>query len=101
MKYKLYDLEISVVGDPESFNCSHVVNEGLIVKGENIAFKSNTRQFSHYALATLMPFIAAKQRATDKNDWMSYETDIRCSDPACGAVFRFKRLEQSTYEYSN
>ncbi len=99
MKYQLFDLEIVTVGDPASFNCSHKVGEGLIVRGENISFKPGTESFSHYALAALLPFIAAKQRANAKNDWMSYETDIACPDPQCGARFRFKRLARTTYQY--
>jgi uncharacterized repeat protein (TIGR04076 family) len=100
MRYKLYDLEITTTGDPKTFNCSHVVGDGFIIKGENIAFKSGTKQFSHYALATLIPYIAAKQRANQKEDWMTYETDIACPDPQCGARFRFKRFKEVTYEYS-
>lgn len=100
MKYKLYDLEITTVGDPSTYNCSHVHGDQLLVRGENIAFGPNTTQFSHYALATLMPYIAAKQRASDDKDWMAVEADIACPDPLCGARFHFKRLKLTTYEYS-
>lgn len=99
MNYHLFDLEIETVGDPASFNCAHKVGDGLIVRGENISFKPGTECFSHYALAALLPFIAAKQRATSKNDWMRYETDIACPDPKCGARFRFKRLARTVYQY--
>ena len=99
MQYKLYDLEIVTAGDPKGFNCSHVVGQGLVVKGENISFKKGTTQFSHYALASLAPYIAAKQRVTDKDDWMFYEDEIRCPDPKCSAVFKFKRTGPITYKY--
>jgi len=100
MKYKLYDLEIVTVGDPKTFNCSHKVGDTLVIKGENMAFKPGTNQFSHYVISALVPFIAAKQRANQKSDWMFYETDIACPDPLCGAIFRFKRLGTKEYEYS-
>jgi uncharacterized repeat protein (TIGR04076 family) len=99
MKYYLFDLEIETVGDPKSFNCSHTVGDCLIVKGENISFKSGTEQFSHYALGSLLPYIAAKQRATQETDWMFFETDIACPDPQCGARFRFKRGVKKEYAY--
>ena len=99
MKYQLFDLEIETVGDPATFNCSHAVGDGLIVKGENISFRPGTTCFSYYALGALLPFIAAKQRAASEDDWMSYETDIACPDPKCGARFRFKRLTETTYSY--
>lgn len=100
MKYKLYDLEITTVGDPATFNCSHVVGEGLIVEGENVRFKNGTKQFSHYVLASLMPYISAKQRTQDKSDWMFFEDEISCPDPKCGARFVFKKLRRRQLKYS-
>jgi len=99
MKYDLYDLEIQTTGDPASFNCSHKAGDTLIIRGENLEFKPGTEAFSHYALATLIPYIAAKQRAQSETDWMYYESDIACPDPQCGARFRFKRIGKSTYSY--
>lgn len=99
MKYQLYDLEVTTVGDPSTFNCSHIVGQGLLVRGENIMFKQNTQQFSHYALAGLMPFIAAKQRANQDTDFMFFESDIACLDPQCGARFRITRQGKKTYHY--
>src|SRR3989344_450961 len=100
MKYQLFDLIIETTGDSKTFNCSHRVGDGLLVKGENITFKPGTKQFSHYALASLMPYVAAKQRASEKSDFMYFESDIACPDPLCGARFRFNRLGKSTYSYS-
>ena len=99
MKYNLYDLQITIVGDSETFNCSHKIGDTLVVKGESLSFKAGTEQFSHYALATLMPYIAAKQRAEQESDWMYYETDIACPDPKCGAIFRFERTGKTSHSY--
>lgn len=99
MKYQLFDLEIETTGDPKTFNCSHKVGDGLLVKGENIMFKPETKQFSHYVLASLMPYVAAKQRVTDKADFMYFEAEIACPDPKCGGLFRFKRLKKQIYRY--
>lgn len=99
MKYQLYDLEIVTVGDPVTFNCSHVAGEGMIIEGENIRFKPGTSKFSHYVLATLMPYIAAKQRATNEADWMKFESDIACPDPQCGARFSIRQTKQRDYDY--
>jgi uncharacterized repeat protein (TIGR04076 family) len=100
MKYYLFDLEIETVGDPKTFNCSHKVGDGLVIRGENLLFKTGTKQFSHYVLASLAPYIAAKQRASEKQDFMYYESDIACPDPKCGALFRFRRSRKHEYVYS-
>lgn len=99
MKYLLNDISVVTVGDESSFNCSHKAGEGFECRGEVLIFNKDTTQFSHYVLATLMPYIAAKQRAQDPNDWMQYEQDIACPDPQCSAKFRFSVIGTSTYEY--
>lgn len=100
MKYYLYDIEIITVGDPLTFNCSHRVGDGLVARGENISFNKGTKRFSHYALATLMPYIAAKQRAKQSTDFMYFESEIACPDPRCGARFKFRRKELKAYQYT-
>lgn len=100
MKYQLFDLEIETIGDPQTFNCSHKVGEGLLIKGENMLFKPGTERFSHYVLASLAPYIAAKQRVNQASDFMYFESDIACPDPKCSAKFRFKHLQNVEYEYS-
>ncbi len=100
MRYKLFDLVIETVGDPKTFNCSHTVGDGFVVKGENIMFKPDTKCFSHYALASLAPYIAAKQRAIQDTDFMYFESEIACPDPKCGARFKFSRKELKAYQYT-
>ena len=99
MNYYLYDLEIITIGDPKTFNCSHKLGNGLEVKGENIYFKKGTKQFSHYVLVSLIPYIAAKQRSEDFHDWMFFESEIACPDPKCGARFSIKRMGRRVYKY--
>ncbi len=101
MKYKLNDLKITVQGDPKIFNCSHELGQGFIVEGENFRLLKGTKYFSHYSFASVMPFIAAKQRAKDNNDWMKYENDIACPDPKCGAFLRIERIGERVYEYGD
>ena len=50
---------------------------------------------------TLLPFLAAKQRPTDDNDWMTTDTDVACPDPHCGAVFRITRTGQRTFSHAD
>lgn len=99
MRYKLHDLKVTTTGDTDNFNCSHIVGDGFFVRGEQLQFFEHTRQFSHYALATLMPYLAAKQRADNSHDWMYYESLIACPDPQCGALLSVERTERAEYEY--
>lgn len=97
--FTLYNLEVSVIGDPQTFVCSHVPGTAFRIEGENLIFDQNPK-FSQYALAALLPLLPAKQRKTDPNDWMSTDEEIACPDPNCGARFKIARLEEVTFKHS-
>jgi uncharacterized repeat protein (TIGR04076 family) len=96
--FKLYDLEVSVVGDPATI-CSHTLGATFKVIGENLVFESDNK-FSLYSLAALLPLLPAKQRQTDKNDWMTTDELIACPDPNCGAKFKITRIGERTFKHS-
>lgn len=98
--FTLYDLEVSVIGDPTTFVCKHTLGIAFRVIGEDLVFEGNHR-FSQYALAALMPLLPAKQRVTDKNDWMTTDAVIACPDPHCGAQFTITRLGEHTYKHAD
>lgn len=98
--FDLYDLAVEVVLRPGSeFVCDHQEGLAFRVVGEDLIFEQPAR-FSMYALATLLPYLPAKQRPTDANDWMTTDTDIACPDPNCGALFRITRTDRSTFRRS-
>jgi uncharacterized repeat protein (TIGR04076 family) len=99
-EFTLYDLEISVTGDPTNFVCDHTVGNAFKVVGENLVFDPNNR-FSMYSLATLLPLLPAKQRETHKNDWMTTDELIACPDPHCGARFKITRTTKTTFKHSD
>jgi uncharacterized repeat protein (TIGR04076 family) len=98
--FPLYDLEISVAGDPDTFVCSHQTGLAFRVVGENLVFPEN-RPFSLYALAALMPLLPVKQRRTPDNDWVSSDDYVRCPDPHCGAQFRIARVRTTTFRHAD
>jgi uncharacterized repeat protein (TIGR04076 family) len=97
--FSLYDLEISIVGDPATFVCSHTPGKNMLVKGENLFF-DGTDHFSLYALSALLPLLPAKQRITHEHDWMSTDHFVACPDPNCGARFKISRVGQTTFHHS-
>lgn len=100
--FTLYDLEISVIGDPIDFVCSHKPGHAFDVVGENLVFGDRNNKFSQFALAALMPLLPAKQRVTHKNDWMTTDALIDCPDPYCKAQFEIRRkANQTTFSHSD
>ena len=48
----------------------------------------------------LLPLLAAKQRVTDANDWMSTDAEVACPDPNCPSRLRITRLGRRTFRHS-
>lgn len=96
-KFSLFNLDVTVIGDPTTFACSHQLGHAFSVQGENLIFNSQNTNFSMYSLAALLPLLPAKQRPTDPVDWMTSDETIACPDPICGARFRIKRTDTTTY----
>ena len=97
--FKLYDLNIFVEGEKKDFVCSHENGLAITVSGENIKLVQ-PNGFSFYALSSILPLIAAKQRHTDANDWMSTDDLIACPDPNCGARFKIVRTGNTEFKHS-
>ena len=96
--FELWDLKVEVVGDPDSFVCGHTPGDSFRVSGENLWF-DGSRTFSMYALSALLPLLPAKQRMTDRNDWMTTDAEVACPDPHCGARFRISRQGKTTFRH--
>jgi uncharacterized repeat protein (TIGR04076 family) len=97
--FKLYGLTVTVIGDKAAFVCKHNLGLAFRVEGEDLIFSENNK-FSLYALASLIPLLPAKQRATHVNDWMSSDDIIACPDPNCGAKFKISRTNHKTFKRS-
>ena len=95
----LYDLKVEVIGSDRPMVCSHHVGDYFLGQGENLVFPEGT-SFSMYALAALLPFFPAKQRALDSRDWMLSDSVIACPDPNCGGRFRISRTGLRAFRHS-
>jgi uncharacterized repeat protein (TIGR04076 family) len=56
--------------------------------------------FSIYSLAAVLPLLAAKQRPTDPNDWMSTDAEVACPDPNCPSRFRITRMAKRRFRHA-
>ena len=56
--------------------------------------------FSIYSLSAVLPLLAAKQRATHRNDWMSTDAEIACPDPNCASRLRIVRLRKRRFSHA-
>jgi uncharacterized repeat protein (TIGR04076 family) len=98
--FSLYNLEVSIVGNPKTFVCSHKLGYAFSVIGEDLIFPQNG-QFSLYAMAAILPLLPAKQREAHPNDWMGTDDYVHCPDPHCGAWFKIERTTKTNFRHSD
>lgn len=99
--FELWDLKVEVVA-PEGAKiwCNASPGDTFELKGEMLHLPPG-QGFSIYSLAAVLPLLAAKQRATDPNDWMSTDTDIACPDPNCPTRFRITRTAKRRFHHAD
>ena len=89
--FELYDLRVEVIGPPDrAIYCGARLGDYFELQGEMLKLPPG-QGFSIYSLAALLPLLAAKQRISDPNDWMSTDAEVACPDPNCPTRFRITR----------
>ena len=90
--FDLYDLRVEVVAPSGAkLYCGAVPGDHFELSGEMVTMPPG-QSFSIYSIAAVVPFLAAKQRPTDANDWMTSDSEIACPDPNCPSRLRITRL---------
>ena len=97
--FELYDLRVEVVAPPGAkIWCNAKVGDYFELHGEVLLLPPG-QGFSIYSLSAIMPMLAAKQRETHPNDWMTTDTEIACPDPNCPSRFRITRTGRRRFSH--
>jgi uncharacterized repeat protein (TIGR04076 family) len=89
--FELYDLRVeAIIPDGAKIYCGAKPGDYFELKGEMLTLPEG-QGVSIYSLASVLPLLAAKQRPTHRNDWMTTDADIACPDPNCGSRLRIIR----------
>jgi uncharacterized repeat protein (TIGR04076 family) len=98
--FELYDLKVEVVAPPGArLYCGAKVGDYFELRGENLSLPPG-QSFSIYSLAAVLPLLAAKQRVTDANDWMTSDAEVACPDPHCPSRLRITRLSKRAFRHA-
>lgn len=90
--FDLYDLRVEVVAPAGArLYCGAQVGDWFELRGEMLHLPPG-QGFSIYSLASALPLLAAKQRATHPHDWMSTDAEVACPDPNCPSRLRITRI---------
>ena len=96
----LWDLEVLILGSDRPMMGSYRAGDRLILEGEMLSLPPG-QGFSIYALSSLLPLLAAKQRDTHPNDWMTTDVEIQGPDPNCGARYRITRIRKRWFRHGD
>ncbi|MHA6686857.1 TIGR04076 family protein [Mesorhizobium sp. A556] len=99
--FELFDLRVEVVlpeGAP--IYCGARPGDHFELHGELMHLPPG-QGFSIYSLAAVLPLLAAKQRPTHQNDWMTTDAEIACPDPNCGSRLRITRLGLRRFNHAD
>lgn len=117
--FQLYDLRVEVILPPNArIMCGAKEGDHFTLQGEMLHLPAG-QGFSIYSLgsiprlslvqiqwsyirdfaASVLPLLAAKQRPTHENDWMTTDAEIACPDPNCPSRLRIVRTGLRTFSH--
>ncbi|WP_224544506.1 TIGR04076 family protein [Mesorhizobium sp. CA16] len=98
--FELFDLRVeAIVPEGKPIYCGAKAGDYFELKGETLSMPAG-QGFSIYSLAAVLPLLAAKQRPTQKNDWMTSDAEIACPDPNCSSRLRIVRLAKRRFSHA-
>ncbi len=99
--FELYDLKVeAVIPEGARIYCGAKPGDHFELRGEMLHLPPG-QGFSIYSLAAVLPLLAAKQRPTDRADWMSTDAEVACPDPNCPSRLRITRMARRVFRHAD
>jgi uncharacterized repeat protein (TIGR04076 family) len=99
--FELYDLRVEVItAGNERIYSGAQPGDYFELKGEMLYLPPG-QGFSIYSLASVLPLLAAKQRPTHPNDWMTSDAVIANPDPNCPVQLRIRRMGKRLFHHAD
>ncbi len=98
--FDLFDLRVDVIvpaGVP--IHCGAKPGDHFELRGEMLTLPPG-QGISIYSLAAVLPLLAAKQRPSHANDWMTSDAEVACPDPNCGSRMRISRIGARRFSHA-
>ena len=90
--FDLWDLRVeAIVPEGAKALCGARDQDFFELSGEMLTLPAG-QGFSIYSIAAVLPLLAAKQRPTHPNDWMTSDAEVACPDPNCPSRLRIHRI---------
>lgn len=94
--FELYDLRVTVVAIEGRSVCSLQVGDYFELTESNQLRIPADKHFCVYALSSVLPLLAAKQRQLAENDWLERDSLVACPDPDERLIMKIERIHSRT-----
>jgi uncharacterized repeat protein (TIGR04076 family) len=95
---RLYDLRVTVERIEGRSVCGLRVGDYFELTESSRIRIPEGRHFCIYALQSVLPFLAAKQRQLQATDWLELDSHVACPDPDERVIMRIERIGERTLE---
>lgn len=94
----LFDLKVVVDRIEGRSVCGMQVGDFFELQNSSELRIPEGKHFCIYALQSVLPFLAAKQRTLLEGDWLNRDTEFACPDPEEKLIMRVERTKSVTLE---
>ena len=94
----IYDLRVSVDRIEGRSVCGMAVGDHFDLTESARLSIPEGKHFCVYALASVLPFLAAKQRDLAAGDWLAQDSHFICPDPEERLVMKVERTRRRTMD---
>ena len=96
--FELYDLRVTVEAIEGRSVCGLQVGDYFeLTESAKLRIPAD-KHFCIYALQSVLPFLAAKQRDLAADDWLERDSLVACPDPEERLIMRIERINKRTMD---
>jgi uncharacterized repeat protein (TIGR04076 family) len=95
---ELWDLRVTVDSIEGRPVCGLAVGDYFDLTHSSHLTVPAGRHFWVYALAAVLPLLAAKQRSLAEDDWLERESLVACPDPEERLIMRIERRQRTVLD---
>lgn len=96
MDFELYDLRVTVEAIEGRSVCGLQVGDYFELTDSSRLRIPAGKHFCIYALSSVLPLLAAKQRPLHAHDWLERDALVACPDPEERLIMRVERIARKT-----
>jgi uncharacterized repeat protein (TIGR04076 family) len=97
-QFELYDLRVTVVEVRGRSVCGLAVGDYFELTESSRLRIPAGKHFCMYALSSVLPLLAAKQRQLTANDWLERDSLVACPDPDEQLIMKIDRVARRTLQ---